>query len=202
MKITDIQKTKKGRYSIFADGEFLFSIHKDTYLTTDISANKEMSVEELEELRTNDEFYSCKQTALNILSAAAKSTGVLRDKLLQFYSEDAVENTIERMTELNLLDDYDYARRLTLDYINLRGYSKQRIKTELYKKKIDKDIIEDVLTECEEFDETAPIIALIQKKYSNKIQTREDLHKTILALQRRGFLYEDIKTALNIIEEM
>lgn len=171
-------------------------------MTTDISVNKEMSVEELEELRTTDEFYSCKQTALNILSAAAKSAGILRDKLLQFYSEDAVESTIERMTELNLLDDYDYARRLTLDYINLRGYSKQRIKAELYKKKIGRDIIEDVLTECEEVDETAPIIALIQKKYINKIQTREDLHKTVLALQRRGFLYEDIKTALKIIEEM
>ena len=202
MTITSIEKTKKGRYSLFIDGDFLFSIHKDIFLTNNIEVNTEITVEQLEELRQKDEIYSCKQSALDILSHAAKSSGVLRDKLREHYSEDAVDIAIERMEELGLIDDYDYAKRLTKDYINLRGYSKMRIKNELYKKKIDRYIIDDVLSECIADDEIAPIISIIEKKYYNKISSREDRQKTIMALQRRGFMYDDIKSAIKIIEEM
>ena len=202
MTITSIEKIKKGRYSLFIDGDFLFSIHKDIFLTNNIEVNTEITVEQLEELRQKDEIYSCKQSALDILSHAAKSSGVLRDKLREHYSEDAVDIAIERMEELGLIDDYDYAKRLTKDYINLRGYSKMRIKNELYKKKIDRYIIDDVLSECIADDEIAPIISIIEKKYYNKISSREDRQKTIMALQRRGFMYDDIKSAIKIIEEM
>ena len=32
MTITRLSETKKGRFAIFADGEFLFSVHKDIFL--------------------------------------------------------------------------------------------------------------------------------------------------------------------------
>ena len=52
MTITQLQETKKGRFSVFADGEFLFSVHKDTFLLRpELAVGRQVTVETLEEIR-------------------------------------------------------------------------------------------------------------------------------------------------------
>ena len=34
MRITGIETTKKGRYALMVEDEFVFSLHRDTFLTT------------------------------------------------------------------------------------------------------------------------------------------------------------------------
>lgn len=201
MTVTDITKTKKGRYALFADGEFLFSVHKDSFFKTKLSVGNAMTVEELEELRLEDEFISAKESALNILSRASQSSGMLREKLSKYYGEDAVERTLVRMAELGLLDDRDYARRFASDCVKLRGYSMQRLKQALWQKKLPPEAIEAGMAQFDDRDETQPIIDMILKKYKSKIFDEDGLRKTIAAMQRRGFSYGDIKTALNRIED-
>ena len=56
MTITQLQETKKGRFSVFADGEFLFSVHKDTFLLRpELAVGRQVTVETLEEIRLEDE---------------------------------------------------------------------------------------------------------------------------------------------------
>ena len=46
MTITRLGETKKGRFSVFADGEFLFSVHKDIFLSRkELELGREVSVE-------------------------------------------------------------------------------------------------------------------------------------------------------------
>lgn len=202
MTITDITKTKKGRYSLFLDGEFLFSLHLDSYLKSKIKIGQQVTVEFLEEMRLADEYLSAKENALNILARSQKSCGMLAEKLSRFYGEEAVEQTIQRMLELGLLDDLDYAQRFSRDCINLRKYSKQRTVQELKKRKIPPSIIEQALEQFDEEDgEVEQIIALILKKYKSKIMDYDGLEKTKAALARRGFSFTDIKEALTVIEE-
>ncbi|MEG0853063.1 MAG: regulatory protein RecX [Angelakisella sp.] len=201
MTVTDITKTKKGRYALFVDGEFLFSIHKDSFFKTKLTTGISMTVQELEQLRLEDELLSAKEAALNVLSRAAQSSGMLREKLARYYGEEAVEGTVERMTELGLLDDVDYAKRLASDCVKLRGYSLARLRQELRRRKLPPEAIEAALEQFEERDESDPIIDIILKKYKAKIFDEEGLRKTIAALMRRGFSYSDIRTALNRIEE-
>lgn len=53
----------------------------------------------------------CKEAALRLLDAAARSTGALRAKLAERgYADDVVAKVVDRLTELRLLDDEDYAR--------------------------------------------------------------------------------------------
>ena len=49
MTITQLQETKKGRFSVFANGEFLFSVHKDTFLLRpELAVGRQVTVETLE----------------------------------------------------------------------------------------------------------------------------------------------------------
>ena len=201
MIITNIEKTKKGRYSLFIQEEFLFSVHLDTYLKSKLKVGLEIGVEELEEIRLADEFLSAKQNALHILSRSSQSCGILADKLSRYYGEEAVARTIERMNELGLLNDQDYAMRFSRDCINLKKYSTTRTIQELKKRKIPPLIIEEALGQFEEDGNIDQIVTLVLKKYKSKIMDEQGLQKTIAALMRRGFRYSDIKIAMDKIED-
>lgn len=199
--ITDIQKTKKGRYSVFADGEFLFSVHRDSYAKTSLSVGACMTAQQLEQLRQDDQLLSAKAYAMDILSRASQTSGMLLEKLCRYYDEDASELAVERMTELGLVDDADYAARYASDCIKLRGYSLARLRQALRQKKLPREVIDKTLAYYSERDECDPIISLILKKYSDKLFEKDDLRRTVAALQRRGFGYDDIRSALKTIEE-
>ena len=52
-----------------------------------------------------------------------------------------------------------------------------------------------------ETDEVSKILALIEKKYSEKLKDPENFQKVYAALVRRGFSYGDVKTALKKYKE-
>ncbi len=164
MTITRLGETKKGRFSVFADGEFLFSVHKDIFLSRkELELGREVSVELLEEIRLEDEAYSCKEKALTLLEYSAHSAGRLAEKLRRFYPPETVDITIERLGELGLLDDLDYGRRLAADLLNLRGYSLGRVRQTLFQRRLDRETIEEVMEELEDIDQVGPIVALEEK---------------------------------------
>lgn len=201
MIITDIYKTRRGRYALLVDGEFYVSVHKNTYLTTPLRPGLELTDQELEELRGKDESYSAIQSALDILSRAAQCSEGLRDKLLRRYSAEATEGALLRMAQLGLLDDQDYAFRLARDMVGLRRWSLARVRQELLRRKLDRETVEEALAQFVEQDEVDIILQLLLKKYRHKLLEQEDRSKVISALKRRGFNWEDICIALRQIDE-
>ena len=202
MTITPLQETKKGRFSVFVDGEFLFSVHKDTFLTRqELALGRQITVEALEEIRLADELLSCKEKALTLLEYSSHSAGRLAEKLRRFYPAETVEAVIQRLTELGLLDDLDYGRRLAADLLNLRGYSLGRVRQTLYQRRLDKETIDQVMGELSEIDQIAPIVALVNKKYLQKLREPRGREKVAAALQRRGYRYDEIREALSQVTE-
>ena len=201
MTVTGIEKTRRGRYALMVDGEFAFSVHRDTFLMSRLSVGLELAPQELERLRREDEDYSAVQSALEILSRAAQSTGMLREKLLRRYGEEAAEHALCRMAQLGLLDDLDYARRLSRDMVNLRGWSLKRVRQGLLQRRLDRETVEEALSQFQKEDEICPIIDIVLKKYRERLFDAGGLRKTIAALQRRGFSYEDIRAALGRIQD-
>lgn len=204
MTITQLQETKKGRFSVFADGEFLFSVHKDTFLTRgELAVGRQVTVEVLEEIRLADEELSCKEKALTLLEYSSQSAGRLAEKLLRFYPRETVGRTVARLTELGLLDDLDYGRRLAADLLNLRGYSLGRTRQELYKRRLDKETVDRVMEEIGDLDQIGPIVALVRKKYLGKLREERGREKVAAALFRRGYQYDEIRDAIaQVLEEL
>ena len=202
MTITQLQETKKGRFSVFADGEFLFSVHKDTFLLRpELAVGRQVTVETLEEIRLEDEALSCKEKALTLLEYSSHSAGRLAEKLRRHYPPETVEQVVQRLRELGLLDDLDYGRRLAADLLNLRGYSLGRVRQTLYQRRLDKETIDQVMGELSEIDQIAPIVALVNKKYLQKLREPRGREKGAAALQRRGYRYDEIREALSQVTE-
>lgn len=197
MRITGIETTKKGRYALMVDGEFLFSVHRDTFLLSPwLQKDAEVSAERLEAMRREDELRSAKASAMDCLAAAEQTGGTLRQKLLRRYSEEAVEAAVERMTELGLINDLDYSRRFAADAVNLRGWPRRRIAAELQKKGVAEEVIAEALADVTEETEVETACALLRKQYRAKLSDRRDRDKAKAALQRRGFGYEVIRQAV------
>lgn len=197
MTVTQLQETKKGRFSVFADGQFLFSVHRDTFLQRpELAVGRRVTAEVLEEIRLADEELCCKEKALTLLEYSAQSAGRLADKLLRSYPRETVEKTVARLIELGLLDDLDYGRRLAADLLNLRGYSLGRVRQELYKRRLDRETIDRVMEEIGDLDQIGPIVALVEKKYLPTLRENRGKEKVAAALLRRGYQYDEIRDAL------
>lgn len=201
MTITRIQETKKGRFAVFADGEFLFSVHKDIFLGhQELAAGRQTNVGTLEAIRLEDEEYSCKEKALTLLEYSAHSAGRLSEKLARFYPAGTVERVVERLAGLGLLDDLDYGRRLAADLVNLRGYGPDRVRQELLRHRLDRETVEQVMEGLADRDQAGPLAALVRKRYLKKLKEPRGREKTAAALRRRGYAWEDIRDALATVE--
>lgn len=204
MRITGIETTKKGRYALMVEDEFVFSLHRDTFLTTPwLQKDAEVTEEQLEELRREDELRSARERALDYLSAAEQTSGMLRQKLQRWYGKEAVEAAIARMQELGLLNDRDYSWRYAADAVTLRGYPRRRVALELQKKGIPEEIIAETLVGLTEETEVETACALLKKQYGAKLLDRKDREKVKATLQRRGFPYEVIRQAVDrVMQEL
>ena len=202
MRVTGIETTKKGRYALMVDGEFAFSLHRDTFLLCPwLQKGAEVSPERLETLRQEDELRSARERALDLLSAAEQTSGTLRQKLLRWYGEEAVEAAVLRMEELGLINDLDYGRRYAADAVNLRGWPRRRIAMELQKKGVPAEVIEEALADITEETEIETACRLLEGPYRGRLRDRRERDKVKAALQRRGFSYEVIRQAVSRVLE-
>lgn len=199
--ITDITITKKGRYALFLDGEFSFSIDEETLVEFHLENKKEITTELMEEIRYTSDFRFAKEMAFRLLSYKAYTKKDLYDKLIKYVSEDVVQDTIEKMQDLSLVDDLDYAMRYSRDLFNIKKYSLSKISLELKKKGIDEEYIEEALCQFEEESSERQISEIIFKKYINKLDDEKGLRSTVNGLLRRGYSYSDIKTVINNLKD-
>ena len=105
--------------------------------------------------------------------------------------EDAAE-VADRFTELGIIDDERYSALLVRHYA-AKGYGASRIKTELYRRGIDKDLWDAALEEMPEQDDT--IDRFLATKLKGSIDAK-DIKRASDALLRRGFSWEEIRSAL------
>lgn len=64
------------------------------------------------------------------------------------------------------------------------------------RKGVDEVIAEEALSEYEKEDYSEQLVSLIEKKYSDRIQDRDDRRRTVSALVRRGYGFSEIKEAV------
>lgn len=199
--ITDIKITKKGRYSIFTNGEYAISIDDETLYYSKIKIGDCVDIEKLREINKNSQYKKCLSKSYDILSYRPHSKKEIKDKLLKYFDDETVEITIEKLCEMSLLNDEEFCDMYIKSLMNKGKSSKRSIEYELKKKGIDEYIIEDKMCEIE-FLDSETVKKLVIKKYRNKLN-KENIHKVQNALMRYGFSWGDIKTGINsAIEEL
>lgn len=210
MCITDIQKTKKGKYALFIDGEFSFSVTAEQMVVDKIKKNMIISSDQLAYIFNKSQEIFAKEKAISILSRKSCTKKNLVNKLCEYVSDEIANSTADRMEEVGLIDDEDYARRLCSDCYKLKKYGRIRTTQILIEKGVAKEIANNIATEMEpDQDDKENIIKdFIQKKYARQLLSCEDkqefykLQNKIQAkFVRMGYNFSEINFAIKLFCE-
>lgn len=194
MKLS-VKNGRNNKIHIFLDDEYSLTVDSEYWYTSPWCIKKEIDEEEKEELAEEIECRRAWNNALDLLSVRSHSQKELVGKLRRKYSQNAAELAAQKAVELGLLDDEAFAEMYARELIERKKYGLVRVKNELKLKGISSHIIESVLFSID-IDAKESIINLVNRKYARKLTDEKGIRSVIAALQRLGYSYSDIKSAL------
>ena len=134
--------------------------------------------------------------AMHLLERQERTEYQLREKLRQnCYPPEAIEDAVDYVKRYHYLDDERYAR--TFIHFHQETRSKMRLKNDLARRGISRELIAYCLEEEFVSDERAQIKRLLdQKNFSPDTADREEYGKMYRFLMRRGFCGSDISSVM------
>ena len=208
MKLT--AKPGKGeKIHLSLDGEYIATVNADYWFTCGIKSGSEVTPEQLEELLTESARRKMMNKALDLLSLRDYSRRELSDKLVTKAWEKKEQKDMDlgslkqqasdicdRLEELGLLNEERFARSYVDELIRRKHLSRSGLRTALIQKGVQRDIIETVL-EAVDVDPVEQIRELLATKFKNRDLTDEKQKtRTVNALLRLGYRYNEIHAAM------
>lgn len=201
MKISAIKQQVKraGRYSIFVDDKYAFSLSENALLDQKIIIGQEISPAELTAFKDASKLDKAYNLTLAYVTRRPRSEWELRDYFRRKeIDEDAGEQIMTRLKDYGYVDDLSFARSWVESRRLLKPVSKRRLRLELRQKRVSDDVAKQVLEEDEMTDQDT----LRQLVEQRRKQTRyQDDQKLMQYLIRQGYSYDDVKTVLKSPEE-
>ena len=136
-----------------------------------------------------------KNRALRILGSRSFSEKEMTKRLTEKgETRENAEETVRWLVELGYINDFDYATLIVRHYSG-KGFGIARIKDELYKRGIPRDLWDEKLAELDEEEMTDTALEFLKKKLRGS-DDKDDLRRASAALVRRGYSYDETKSAL------
>ena len=195
MEITAIEPRRKRLSQLYLDGEAAVKVDTETLLKAGWKPGMEISDEDHHQLLQESEARRAKEKALYLLEYRSHSKKELADKISRTTSREAAEAAVDKMEELGLVNDEDYGRQMAEYLLQKKGYGLRRARQELLQKGIDRELIEELLEELAP-DPEEKLREIVERKYQNQLDDEKGYRRTVAALQRLGYGWEDIKTVL------
>ena len=194
----EAQKRSKDRVNIYVDEEYFMAVYAELVYTHSLKKGMEIDKDSLESLLHDEMYMKAKNKALSILSKSDQSEKKLREKLLNDYDENIVEEVIEFLKGYKLINDNLLAEKIVHDNMNLSKFGKNKIKQNLYNKGIAASDIQDAISHInpdEEYDNAKYLaekrLKRLKGEDKNKINQKIYQH-----LAYKGFSYDIIKRVL------
>ena len=199
MKIT-AKSGRKDKIHIYIDGEYLLTVDEIFWFSCGLVSGDEINEEELTAFEEAAGSRRAFNSALNSLDYREHSEKEIRAKLLRKHDADYVDEAVEKLIELDLVNDERYAENYARELFERKKFGKMRIKSELRAKGISADIANaavEELFEEEEPDNVQRIVDIIGKRYYNRMNDEVGRKKVFSALQRMGYSFSDIREAMS-----
>ena len=119
-KLTQVKETKRGRYALFLDGEFAFSLDEDTFAMAGLHTGDELEEWQIHDLQTKSDTRKAVDKAMDLLALRDHAAGELYQKLCRSFDPHSAAAAVAKMQELNLLDDAGFARRRAAELLRKR----------------------------------------------------------------------------------
>lgn len=196
--IVEIKKYPKIKdyFKIFFDNETAILIDAETIVSFGLKKDLSLDEDIFDKVLKHNNSNRIMSYAFYLISNKMYSKKSLSDKLLSrgFERED-IERVITRFVELNYINDETFAQNL-VEHLQNKGKGPFYIKNELKQHDIDSEIITKLLENNEENEPYLQIINIMKKKYPKfEGKDKNEVRKTAMFFQRRGFASQDIAKA-------
>ena len=197
MVIEELKPSKRVRdrwLAVLEDGSIL-RVGKNQIADFALYAGRELSDEEAERLTQAIEKENFRSHALRVVTDTPKSRKMLL-KILEekdCQPEQAAE-IADWLEDMGLLDDRRYAADVAELYVR-KGYGVRKIRDELYRRGIPRELWDEVLSQIQEEDSASAIDAFLEKKLKGSHDPK-DVKRASDALARRGYRWPEINDAL------
>lgn len=210
MKITSVepQKNNPRRFNVFLDGQFAFGADEDLVVERRLVIGKEIEPADLEKIFSEAEVGKLVEKVYGLLNIRYRSEKEIRDYMrnLSFkrklkdkeeLSEVIIEALIEKLKKRDLINDLRFATEWSAARRKSKKKGINAIKSELFQKGIDREIVEQVLSEDREegSSETSLAKEALEKKLRlwKSLPPVEFKQKSLRFLMSKGFNYDIAK---------
>ncbi len=202
MQITNIepQKKHKNRSSVYIDGSFAFGLSDFEVLRFHLKIGKNVTEEELLQIRNEVLVQDAKQYALRLLDRHTYTEKAMERKLIERGSDpETIQAVLLFLKEYQYINDEQYARQYVETALRTGKSGERKIRYDLSEKGISRDVIEKIFSEQEDaesgYDEISAVLPLLEKKLKDDFSF-PNLMKAKRYCLSRGFSSESVDLAL------
>ena len=199
MKLT-VKPGKRDKIHVYIDGDYQTTVDSLYFSTCGYKDGAELTAQEAADFLHEANDRRAFNKGASLLSYQDRTRRQLVERLREDYGEDAAERAADRLEQLRLLDDARYAENYAAELLRRKKCAPRRILQLLLQKGIDRETAEETVQGLD-FAADVCIIELLETKFAGKFRDEKGLRRTIAALQRLGYSYGDIRSALRQIEE-
>ena len=196
MIVQSLRQSGAERVTLTFDDGKEFSVSLSVVTDMRLYVGKQLDEAQFEMLKYKTALSLARELGLELLSRRMHSEAELREKLLRKGTDPAaVEEALIWLQDHLYLDDTRYASAIVRHYLK-KGYGEQRIRSELYRRGIPRDYWDEALKELSGTEEQ--IDRYLRSRLKDPTD-REEVRKLSAALARRGFSWDEIRSAFDRI---
>jgi regulatory protein len=210
-QITSIQPgRRRGRFNIYVDNEFAVAVGEKVLIELGLKIGQTYTTDGLQLIALAAERERAMQIALRFLETRPRTKKEIEQRLYRSGIEgELTAIVVNKLLELELIDDADFAKCWVETRSRTRPKGIRSLRSELSVKGVAPEDIDTAVEQISPDNEVELAKAAIAKRIGVKKEIptekteRDELYKRMVSfLQRRGFSWSTIKTALGSELEM
>jgi regulatory protein len=203
-KITSLRPTQRdpNRTTVFVEGKSVGTINNLRLSELNLAVGDPWTPQLAEVMVEAVAYDKAFRAATRRLARRAMSESMLRRKLKEAeHAPEAIEQVMQRLHELDLLDDEAFGRALIREATLTKAAGPRLLSQKLYAKGLDRQLIDRLVAEATQDDnqqiEDATTFAEKKLRSMQRLDTQAKRRRLYGQLARRGFTPDTIRTAMS-----
>ena len=191
------QKKNQRRVNIYLDGVFAFGLSDQ--IAAGLFVGQHLNKDEIAALQHEDAYHSALDLSLYFLHPRPRSCWEVEQRLKKKgFDAPVIEQVVQRLKELDLLDDRIFAKQWIENRDTFRPRSQQLLRQELRRKGVADPIIAELLDERASTDLQAARRLASMRMDRFREADRDEIYKKLGGhLGRRGFSWSTVRVVLD-----
>lgn len=200
MKI-EAARGRQNKIHLSCDGAYLCTVDAEYWFSSPYA-----DLQEIEDQQAQTAFLSAVRarsaylSGLRLLAIRDYAEKELAQKLVtKGHARLAALAACETLKDYGYLNDRRYAEHQIVTLMRSKGMSLRSAAYELQRRGVDREIIEEIADGLDD-DPVSRIMELLETRFSRSLSDEKGLRRTVAALQRLGYRWSEIQTALRRAE--